>query len=87
MQKSKYIATPDDYRLIFEQNKVGQKIFEDLLSRFGRLPPKDGGLDRILNQFEYSGQRRVIDHIALRIDQSNGVRTQGETIDLDNKED
>jgi hypothetical protein len=79
----KYIATPEDYKLIFEDNKVGQKVFEDLLLRFGRLPAKEGGLDRVLNQFEYSGQRRVIDHIALRIDQANGVRTQGEIIDLD----
>lgn len=76
-------ATPEDYKLIFEDHRVGQKIFEDLLLRFGRLPAKEGGIDRVLNQFEYSGQRRVIDHIALRIDQANGTRKEGETIDLD----
>jgi hypothetical protein len=79
-------ATPEDYKMIFEEHRVGQKVFEDLLLRFGSLPVKDGGIDRILNQFEYSGQRRVIDHIALRIDQANGVRTQGEIIDLENED-
>jgi len=75
-------ASPDDYKAIFEDHVLGQKIFEDLLLRFGALPPKEGGLDRVLNQFEYSGQRRVIDFIALRIDQANGLRSQGETIEL-----
>lgn len=67
-------VTPQDYKAIFEDNKVGQMVFEDLLLRFGRLPKKEGGIDRVLNQFEYSGQRRVIDYIALKIDQANGAR-------------
>jgi hypothetical protein len=81
--QEKYKATPEDYQLIFEDHKVGQKIFEDLLIRFGNLPPKQGGLDRVLNQFEYAGQRRVIDYIALRLDQANGVRSNGATIELE----
>lgn len=80
--QEKYKATPEDYQLIFEDHKVGQKIFEDLLLRFGSLPPKQGGLDRVLNQFEYAGQRRVIDYIALRLDQANGVRSNGDTFEI-----
>lgn len=78
-----YKVGPEDYKLIFEDNRTGQKIFEDLLLKFGRLPAKEGGIDRVLNQFEYSGQRRVIDFIALRIDQANGLKNQGEIIELD----
>lgn len=80
------VATPEEYKQIFEDNRIGQKVFEDLILRFGSLPAKSGGIDRVLNHFEYSGQRRVIDHIALRIDQANGVRTQGEIIDLESED-
>jgi len=76
-------VTPEEYKQIFEDNKVGQRVFEDLLLKFGRLPGEKGGIDRILNQFEYSGRRRVIDHIALKIDQANGLRTHGEVIDIE----
>lgn len=68
------IATPDDYKLIFEDHKVGQRIFEDLIQRFGRVPAKSEGIDRVLDQFEYAGRRRVIEFITLRINQSNGVQ-------------
>lgn len=78
--------TPEDYKLIFEDNRTGQKIFDDLVQRFGALPEKQGGLDRVLNQFEYSGQRRIIDFIALRIDQANGARSNGEVIEIEPEE-
>lgn len=68
-------ATPDDYALIFEQHKVGQRVFEDLLQRFGRVPDKSAGIDRILDQFQYAGQRKVIEFITLRINQANGAET------------
>ena len=76
-------AGPDDYKLIFEDNLTGQKILDDLIQRFSYLPPKSGGLDRVLNQFEYAGQRRVIDFIALRVDQANNKRMHNETIEIE----
>ncbi len=66
-------ATPEDYQLIFEVHKTGQRIFEDLIQRFGRVPGKAEGIDRVLDQFEYAGQRKVIEYITLRINQANGV--------------
>ncbi len=67
-------ATAADYGLIFEDNPHGATIFEDLIQRSGRVPPSSGGIDRVLNQFEYAGQRKVIEFITLRINQSNGVK-------------
>ena len=76
-------VSPDAYKAIFEDHRVGAAIFEDLLKKFGRLPTKDGGIDRVLNQFEYAGQRRVLDFIVLKINQANGVEPKGGTVELD----
>lgn len=75
--------TPEDYEDIFEHSRKGQKILDDLILRFGNLPEKSGGIDRVLNQAEYAGQRRIIDFIAMRIDQARGLKTHGETFDLE----
>lgn len=65
-------ATPEDYALIFEQHRVGQKILDDLITRFARRGGnKTDGISRVLDTFEYQGQRNIIDFIALRIEQSN----------------
>lgn len=82
MADRELIATPEEYKQIFEDNRVGQKIYEDLLLRFGRQCDKGSGIDRVLDQFQYSGRREIIEFITLRVNQANGVRTQGETIDL-----
>ncbi len=67
------IATPEDYALIFESHKAGQKVYEDLIARFGRVPSNSEGIDRVLDQFEFSGRRKVIEFITLRINQANGA--------------
>lgn len=74
-------ATPQDYKDLFETNKAGAKIFDELVVRFGTIPSKKGGIDRVLDQFEYAGQRKVIEFITLKINQADGVRTHGEVID------
>lgn len=65
--------TPDDYALVFETNQVGAKILDELITRFGRIPEKTTGIDRVLDQFQYAGQRKVIEFIVSRINQANGV--------------
>ena len=67
-------ATPEDYALIFESHRVGQKILEDLIARFGHTRSHSEGIDRILDTFEKAGQRKVVDYIALQINKSHGVR-------------
>lgn len=72
-------ATPEDYALIFETHKVGQRVLDDLITRFARRGggQKDG-ITRVLDTFEYQGQRNIIDFIALRIEQSNEVKNESD---------
>lgn len=76
-QQSELIATPDDYATIFSDNKVGQKIYEDLMKRFGAMRSKSTGIDRVLDQQEYWGARKILEFITLRINQANGVQDDG----------
>lgn len=73
-------VTPAEYAEIFQDHKVGQRIFEDLILRFGRVPAKSQGIDRVLDQFQYAGRREVIEFITLRINQSNGVPDEDNSI-------
>lgn len=74
--------TPDDYALIFETNKVGAAILEDLIQRFARTGNATG-LDRICDTFEERGRRQVLDFIALRINQANGVEPADSEVTTD----
>ncbi len=67
-------ATPEDYALIFESNKVGQRILDDLIKRFAYSSSNHtDGINRILNTFEDKGARKAIDFIVLQINRANGV--------------
>lgn len=66
-------ATPDDYRDIFEIDKRGQRIFEDLWLRFAKHAVTEGGIDAVLKTFERMGQRKVLEFITLQINRANGV--------------
>jgi hypothetical protein len=67
------IADPNDYHDVFEVHRAGQKIYEDLITRFGARPKNSSGIDRILDNAEYQGQRAVIEFITMRINQYHGV--------------
>jgi len=76
---------PKDYQQIFENNKVGAWIYEDLVSRFAGCSRGSEGIDRILDTFEAQGARKVIEFITLRINQGNGVKGyEPSGIDTDN---
>ena len=78
------IAKPDDYALIFEVNKTGQKVLDDLIKRFANKGNGGAGIDRILNTFEYQGQRNVLDYIINQVNKANGVNDDSEiTVELD----
>jgi hypothetical protein len=62
-----------DYELIFESNKVGAAILDDLIQRFSR-ELKSSGIDRILDSERMRGRREVLDFIVMRINQANGVQ-------------
>ncbi len=75
-------VTPEDYKTIFEDHRTGQKIYEDLIIRFGGIKKQSAGIDRVLDTFEYSGRRQVIEYITHRINQANGVEPES-TIQLE----
>lgn len=73
--------TPQDYADLFEINKGGARIFEDLVKRFYRAPAKAGGIDRVLDAHEFIGRREILDFIANQINRARGVedeQTQGD---------
>lgn len=65
--------TPQDYADIFEVDRRGARVFEDLVRRFYRPPSKSSGIDRILDAHEFIGGRRILDFIANQINRANGV--------------
>lgn len=82
-EEQKERALDEAYALIFESNRSGQVIYEDLINRFGHLPAKSQSIDRILDAFEYNGKRKVLEYITTRINRANGVSENVETVEVD----
>lgn len=66
------------YRDIFETDKRGALILEDLIRRFHQPMVTKGGVDAVLQTFARGGRREVVDHIVRQINRANGVRDEGE---------
>lgn len=69
----RYKPTPQDYKQIFEDHKVGAAILEDLILIFAKAPVMRGGIDAVLQTYANGGQRRVLDHIANQINRANSL--------------
>lgn len=65
--------TPQDYKAIFEDDRRGAAIFEDLYARFARGQVTKGGIDAVLATYENGGMRKVLDYIVAQINRANGV--------------
>ena len=65
--------TAHDYADVFEVNKTGARVLEDLIARFAGQHGKPSGIDRILDTHEWAGRRQVLDFIAVQINRANGV--------------
>lgn len=74
-----YQPTPADYKLIFEDHKVGAAILEQLIQIFARPAVVQGGIDAVLQTYHRDGSRRVMEHIAAQINRANGVDVNDET--------
>ena len=72
--KQDHRPSPQDYADLFEVDKRGARIFEDLVQRFYRPPSKSGGIDRVLDAHEFIGRRQILDFIANQINRANGVQ-------------
>lgn len=62
------------YRAIFEDDKRGATLLEDLHQKFVKAPnPKDFTQEGMLRTFVQSHQREVIEYILRRINAAHGV--------------
>ena len=62
------------YRDLFEIDRRGQELFEDLIKRFGHTKVHtDGGIDAVLKTYKSAAHREVLDYILLMINRANGV--------------
>ena len=66
--------TPEDYRDLFEVDRRGQRILDDLIARFVRPSVTVGGIDAVLQTFERQGQRKPLDFIMQQINRANGAQ-------------
>lgn len=69
----RYRPTPQDYKLIFEDHKVGAAILEQLTQVYAKSATTTGGIDAILKTFESQGEWNVIQFIVTQINRANGV--------------
>lgn len=67
-------ATPDDYKLVFEDSLAGQVVLDDLVARFGRSPYVPGGHEGDRETCYRAGQLSVLNHILAMNNRSNGVQ-------------
>jgi hypothetical protein len=72
-EEQRLIAYPEDYSLIFESHRVGQKVLEDLVARFGNNPYVKGGHEAERQTSFNAGKLEVVNFILSRIDAHNGV--------------
>lgn len=70
--------TAQDYSDLFEVDKRGARILEDLIRRFVRPSVTDGGIDAVLKTYERMGQRKPLDFIMSMINRANGVPVEDE---------
>lgn len=69
---------PAQYKALFEDDKRGVAILEDMIQRFVRPAVTEGGIDAVLKTFERNGQRKPLDFIAAMINRANGVNLNPE---------
>lgn len=63
------------YHDIFEADRRGQAIFEDLYKRFaaGAKVHCQGGIDAVLQTYRDAAHREVIEYIVKRVNRMSGV--------------
>ncbi len=64
---------PSVYKEIFEDDRRGAAILEDLTLKFARPAVTTGGIDAVLQTYHRDGMRRVVEHIVSQINRASGV--------------
>lgn len=65
--------TPEQYKALFEDDRRGAAILEDLTQRFARPAVTTGGIDAVLQTYHRDGMRRVVEFIVSQINRAHGV--------------
>jgi len=81
MSKAPGPIPADLYRQIFEEDKRGAAIFEDLVTRFSKPAVVEGGIDAVIKTYHHMGEHAVIQHIVRQINLANTGERQS-TIDI-----
>lgn len=66
-------ARAELYRQIFEVDKRGALLLEDMVLRFSQPASVDGGIDAVLKTYHRLGQHSVVQFILGQINRSNNV--------------
>jgi hypothetical protein len=61
------------YRAIFETDKRGAAILEDMVRLFSKPASTEGGIDAVLKTYHRMGENNVVQHIVRQINRANGV--------------
>ena len=75
--------TPEDldalYREIFETDRRGAALFDDLCRHFAKGPARGFDASAVNETFARAHQRAVVDYILARINRANGVGSAEDT--------
>ena len=64
---------PELYRQIFEVDKRGALILEDLVRRYSKPAVVEGGIDAVIKTYHRMGEHEVVQHIIRMINRANHV--------------
>lgn len=66
------------YLAIFEEDRRGQAVFDDLYARFAEKAKVhcDGGIDAVLKTYRDAARREVLEFIVTRCNRARGVYDQ-----------
>ena len=77
------MSTPQDYKAIFEDDKRGAALLDDLTRRFAGKVYVKGGLEADRETCYNAGKRDVIEFIVTQINRAHGVENNQENGNAD----
>jgi len=69
---------PKEYLEIFETDRRGARILEDLILRYSKPAVTKGGIDAVLETYKRLGNSEVLDFIVQQINRANNVTVNEE---------
>lgn len=66
-------ARAEMYRQIFEVDRRGAALLEDMVMRFSQPAAVEGGIDAVLKTYHRLGQNSVVQFIVAQLNRANNV--------------